>query len=171
MIIMIFISNLHMPNSSQPGIILCMRTTNERRRYIVTSSLIGWVHIYRKWSLHNITKTKHELKMYDCGSLRGLLTHWGRVTHICVSKLTIIGSDNGLLPGWRQAIISTNARILLIGPLGTKLNQNSYIFAQENAFEIVVWKMMAILSRPQCVNSLRPSDAYMHRWTNHPWFR
>ena len=29
------------------------------------------------------------------------LTHWGRVTYICVSKLTIIGSDNGLLPGVR----------------------------------------------------------------------
>ena len=24
------------------------------------------------------------------------LTHWGRVTHICVGNLTIIGSDNGL---------------------------------------------------------------------------
>ena len=34
-----------------------------------------------------------------------LLTHWGRVTHICVSNLTIIGSDNGLSPGRRQAII------------------------------------------------------------------
>ena len=33
------------------------------------------------------------------------LTHWGRVTHICVSKLTIIGSDNGLSPGRRQANI------------------------------------------------------------------
>ena len=29
------------------------------------------------------------------------LTHWGRVTYICVSKLTIIGSDNGLSPGVR----------------------------------------------------------------------
>ena len=47
------------------------------------------------------------------------LTHWGRVTHICVSKLTIIGSDNGLAPWRRQAIIWTNAGILLIGPLGT----------------------------------------------------
>ena len=27
------------------------------------------------------------------------LTHWGRVTHICVGNLIIIGSDNGLLPG------------------------------------------------------------------------
>ena len=25
-----------------------------------------------------------------------VLTHWGRVTHICVSKLTTIGSGNGL---------------------------------------------------------------------------
>ena len=39
--------------------------------------------------------------------------------HICVSKLSIIGSDNGLLPGRRQAIIWTNAILLLIGPRGT----------------------------------------------------
>ena len=48
-----------------------------------------------------------------------ILTHWGRVTHICVGNLTIIGSDNGLSPGRRQAIIRTNAGILLIGPMGT----------------------------------------------------
>ena len=52
-----------------------------------------------------------------------ILTHWGRVTRICVSKLTSIGSDNGLSPGRRQAIIWTNARILLIGPLGTNFNE------------------------------------------------
>ena len=52
-----------------------------------------------------------------------LLTHWGRVTHICVGKLTTIGSDNGLSPGRRQAIIWTNAGILLIRPLGTNLNE------------------------------------------------
>ena len=50
------------------------------------------------------------------------LTHWGRETHICVGKLTIIASDNGLSPGRRQAIIWTNAGILLIGPLGTNFN-------------------------------------------------
>ena len=33
------------------------------------------------------------------------LTQWGRVTHICVSNQTIIGFDNGLSPGRRQAII------------------------------------------------------------------
>ena len=50
-------------------------------------------------------------------------THWGRVTHICVGKLTIIGSDNGLSPERRQAIIWTNAGILLIGPLGTNFSE------------------------------------------------
>ena len=45
------------------------------------------------------------------------LPHWGRLTHMCVYKPTIIGSDNGLSPGQRQAIIWTNAGILLIGPL------------------------------------------------------
>ena len=53
------------------------------------------------------------------------LTHWGRVTHICVSNLTIIGSDNGLSPGRRQAIIWTNAGILLIEPLGTNFSEIS----------------------------------------------
>ena len=52
-----------------------------------------------------------------------ILTHWGRVTHICVSKLTIIGSDNGLSPDRRQAIFWTNAGLLLIGPLGTKFSE------------------------------------------------
>ena len=51
------------------------------------------------------------------------LTHWGRVPHICVGKTTIIGSDNGLSPGQRQAIIWTNAGILLIGTLGTNFGE------------------------------------------------
>ena len=37
------------------------------------------------------------------------LTHWGRVTHIYVSKIIIIGLDDVLSPGRRQAIIWTNA--------------------------------------------------------------
>ena len=51
------------------------------------------------------------------------LTHWGWLTHICDSDLTIIGSDNGLLPGWRQAIIWTNAGILLTAPLRMNFNE------------------------------------------------
>ena len=44
--------------------------------------------------------------------------------YICVGKLSIIGSDNGLLPGRRQAIIWTNARVLVIGPLVTNFSEN-----------------------------------------------
>ena len=50
--------------------------------------------------------------------LNNPITHWGRVTHMCVGKLTIIGSDIDLSPSWGQAIIWTNAEILLIGTLG-----------------------------------------------------
>ena len=51
-----------------------------------------------------------------------VLTHWGRLMHICIADLTIIDSDNGLLPGRRQAIIWTNAGMLSIGPLGTNFS-------------------------------------------------
>ena len=86
------------------------------------------------------------------------LTQWGRTTHICVSKLTIIISENGLSPGRRQVIIWANNGILLIRTWGTNfsdiLNRNSYIFIQDNSFENVVWNMAAICSRPQYVNRI-----------------
>ena len=61
--------------------------------------------------------------------------------HICVSDLTIIGSDNGLSPGRRQAIIWTNTGIVLIGPVETNINRNSNIFIQENALEHAKWRL------------------------------
>ena len=93
------------------------------------------------------------------GSTLETLTHWGPATHICVSGLTIIGSDNTLSPGRRQAIIWTNAGILLIwrNKLQWNLKRNSFIFIQENAFEKVVCEMASILSRPLCVNIVRLS--------------
>ena len=82
-----------------------------------------------------------------------ILTHWGRVTPICVSKITIIGSDNGLSPCRRQAIICTNAEILLIRPLATNFSEISIKFIYFHLLENVVWQMAAMLSQPQCVNS------------------
>ena len=67
------------------------------------------------------------------------LTHWGRVTHICVGKLTIIGSDNGLSPGRRQAINWTNTGILLIGkcrlPNGVHLSRPQWVKSHWHVFE------------------------------------
>ena len=78
-----------------------------------------------------------------------------RVTRTCVSKLTIIGSDNGLSPGRRQAIIWTNAGILSIGPLGTNFSE-ILIGNQTFSFRKLHLKMSSalasILSRPQWVN-------------------
>ena len=62
------------------------------------------------------------LPQYFSLSTRNLLTYWGQVKHICVGKLIIIGSDNSLSPSRRQAIIWTNAGILLIRPLGTNFS-------------------------------------------------
>ena len=78
------------------------------------------------------------------------LTHWGRVTHICVGKLTIIGSDNGLSPGWRQAIIWTNVGILLIEPLGTNFSE-ILIGIQIFQFTKMQLKMSSAKWRPFCL--------------------
>ena len=84
------------------------------------------------------------------GTVMTYLTHWGRVTHICVSKPTIVGSDNGSAPGRRQAIIWTNAGILLIGPLGTNFSEifiKIYIFS----FKKMRLKMSSGNCRPFCL--------------------
>ena len=78
------------------------------------------------------------------------LTHWGRATHICASKLTIISSDNGLSPGRRQAIIGANAGILLIRPLETNFSEISieiYTFS----FKKMHLKMSSGKCRPSCL--------------------
>ena len=110
------------------------------------------------------------------------LTHWGRVTHICVSELTIIGSDNGLSPGRRQAIIWNNAGLLLIESSGTNFSEIS-IGIKTFLFKKMHLNMSSAKWRPFCfglnvliygmysryrivvVNSFRPSDAYMLQWS------
>ena len=58
----------------------------------------------------------------SCGiHLNGNSTHWGRVMHICFNEHH--GSDDGLSPGWHQAIIWTKAGILWIESLGTYFSE------------------------------------------------
>ena len=73
------------------------------------------------------------------------LTHLGRVTHICVNNVTVIGSDNGLNQCWNNISSNTRSR------LQWNLNRNSYIVILENAFEIV-YKIASISFRPQYVH-------------------
>ena len=78
------------------------------------------------------------------------LTHWGRVTQICVSKFTIIGSDNGLSPIRHQVIIWTNVGILLIRTLGTNFSEiliQIHIFSNKK----IRLKMSPRKCRPFCL--------------------
>ena len=94
------------------------------------------------------------------------LTHWGRVTHICVSKQTIIGSDNGLSPGRHQAIIWTNDGILIIRTFRTHFSKIvSEIYTL--SFKKMHFKMSSGESRPSCLglNVLSRSMS----WLLMPW--
>ena len=73
------------------------------------------------------------------------------MTHICLSDLTIIGSDNGLSLGRRQAIILTNAGILLIGPRGTNFNA-ILIKIHPFSFKKIYFKMLSGKWRPFCLS-------------------
>ena len=64
-----------------------------------------WIHMSTSWWIDVIPDV--------------VLTHWDQMTHIGVSKLTIIGSDHGLLSCRHQANIWTKAGILLIRNLKT----------------------------------------------------
>ena len=81
--------------------------------------LVSWIcslercnWIINKWSVMILT----HFMLND-------LTHWVRVMCICINNIIIIGSDNGLVPGRHQAIISTNAEILLIRTLGINFSK------------------------------------------------
>ena len=79
------------------------------------------------------------------------LTHWGLVTrHLCISKLTITGPDNGLLPCWCQAIIWTNAGILSIETLWINFSE---ILSEFHTFSLkkIHLKMLSAKWLPFCL--------------------
>ena len=99
-----------------------------------------------------------------------MLTHWGRVTRICVSKLTIIDSDNDLSPGRRQAIIWPNDGILLIRTSGTNFSE---ILSETQLFSFkkmhlkmasAKWRLFCLgLNMLMCLLT-SPWAFLLHRW-------
>ena len=95
----------------------------------VTTTVETSASMCRSWIIKIIIKAKRMINFQLCVHKHAVkwvsvaLTHWGRVTHTCVDQITIIVSDNGLSPDRRQAIIWTNAGLLLIGPLGTNISE------------------------------------------------
>ena len=94
--------------------------------------------------------TTHRMSVGFAWNGNGPLTHWGRVTHLCVGNLTTIGSDNGLSPDWRQAITWTNGGILLIGLLGTNFSE-MLIEINTFSFNKIDLKMSSGKWRPFCL--------------------
>ena len=103
------------------------------------------------------------------------LNYWGRVTHICISKLTIIGSDNcwGWFRQWLVAWFASSHYLnqcwnIVNSKFRNKFQWNvkpiSYIFFQWNTFENVVCEMAASLPQSQFVNPALSNAAYMWRW-------
>ena len=131
---------------------VCYDNVKENMKARVTSHIFRVIH---RWQMH-IFNDKGWIKFLICLEF---LTHWGRVTHKCVGKLNTIGWDNGLSPGRRQAIISTNAGILLIGPSGTDFSE-ILIRIQTFSFKKMHLKMSSAKCRPSCLglNVLTTSD-------------
>ena len=116
--------------------------------------IISYPSVNSKWSYSPETPDLGQNRVFfepcDLEIWRMTLSHWGRVTHICVDKLTIIGSDNGLSPGQRQAIIWTKAGILLIWPLGTNFSE-IIIEIDTFSFKKIHLKMPSAKWHPICV--------------------
>ena len=82
------------------------------------------------------------------------LTHLGRVTHIYVGNLTVIGSDNGFLPGGPQAIFWPNAWISITGHLETNVSSFIIKIHEQAHLKISSTEMAVTMSRRQCANCL-----------------
>ena len=95
------------------------------------------------------------------------LTHWGRVTHICVVNLTIIGPNNDLSPGRHQAIIWTNTGILSIGPWGTNFSE-ILVVIHTFPFKKIHLKMPSGKSRP-CLSRPQCAKTQWRAWTSMEW--
>ena len=107
------------------------------------------------------------------------------MTLICVSKLTTIGSYNGLAPGRRQAIIWTNAG-MLIGPLGSNFSE-ILVEILTFSFKQMQLKVSSAKWRPFClclnglnienysivVRLIQICSALYHLYSSarHPWWR
>ena len=114
---------------------------------------IDRIYCYCLWSvfcpLLNMLTQECSVLYLDTMKSNNTLTRWGGVMHICISKLTIIGSDNGLLAPshylnqcWN--IVNSNLR----NKLQLKLQQNSYISFRKMHLNVssVKWQQFCLCS-------------------------
>ena len=107
---------------------------------ILQGGVIGilWNHI--AWiSIEIFGKHMHKVILAQCAYFMGKQY-----------ALTLIGSDNGLAPDRRQAIIWNNAGMLLIGPLGTNFSE-ILIEILTFSFKKMRLKVSSAKRRPFCL--------------------
>ena len=146
----------------------CRYVTHVTRVTLETIADVGSIWLGDAFSIRTlvfITRSKTQLRWVSLkrshrtpGNSQTLLTRWGQVTHICVGKLTIIGSDNGLSPVLCQAINWTNAGKLLIEPLVTNFS-DSLIKIQNFSFIKMPLKTLSAKWRTFC-----PGGDELTRW-------
>ena len=112
---------------SPPGYILIFKRTIDSYLCIYDKNLHNeFCKISRFTQLDSVmsnqkdfeNKTQQQLQVMIFISNHTVRTKWALPwtrTHICVSKLRTIGSDNGLSPDRRQSIIWTRAGVLVLG--------------------------------------------------------
>ena len=115
-----------------------------------TMNIWSSLWILMAWWISTKTSVATVLNTHPCVSSCLWVNSLRPGTHICVRKLSIIGSDNGLSPGRRQAIIWTNAGILLIGPLEANFSE-ILIGIQTFSFRKMHLKISSAKWRPFCL--------------------
>ena len=129
----------------------------KKMKLIIFFFMINTYQAHRNWNWFSVNEPLHMFIRVTSVIItsvhiryKPLLTHWGGVTHICVGKLTIIGSDNGLASVRRQAIIWTNDGLLLIGPLVTNFSE-ILIEILTFSFMKMHLKVSSVKRRPFCL--------------------
>ena len=132
-----------------------MAQSNYLNQCWLTISKVHWYSpkFHERKLSHRSLKLAWKLMIYEL-----FFTQWGRVTHICVSKLTIIGSDSGLVPARHKPNQGWN---ILNWTPGNKL-------VEIQTLEHVVCEMAAILSRPQCVYFPGANKLITYIWASKP---
>ena len=131
--------------------------------YFLESTFVEGPRAYSYRLNHDILLMSYELGMSNLAlsweipvpewlCKNGRYAHFSSLTSEYNFKLAIISSDNGLSPGRRQAIIWTNAGILLIGPLGTNFSE-ILIEIQTFSFRKMHLNMSSAKWRPFCLGS------------------
>ena len=117
-------------------------------------SISGITSVYKKISITNktIIHSIHGGHLMPLGII-DLSQHWFR----CKWLLASLMPSFYLIQCWLIVNWTLRKKPQL------NLNQNTNIFIQEKALENVNYKMAAIWFRPQCVNSLAPSNAVIYQ--------